>query len=106
VPAPRARGNAGFPEGKNVQRVVAKFDREARELPADVLAILTPAEVEEWREWRVKEDEEELKQRPSSSWTRWPKHAGARMGGQGLCHHHTKTTPSPSARKFGRSCAC
>ncbi len=50
-----------FPEGKNVQRVVAKFDREARELPADVLAILTPAEVEEWREWRVKEDEEELK---------------------------------------------
>ena len=47
-----------FPEGKNVQRVVAKFDREARELPADVLDILTPAEVEEWR---VKEDEEELK---------------------------------------------
>jgi hypothetical protein len=25
-----------FPEGKNVQRVVATFDREARELPADV----------------------------------------------------------------------
>ena len=25
-----------FPEGKNVQRVVAKFDREERELPADV----------------------------------------------------------------------
>ncbi|GLS04857.1 hypothetical protein GCM10007860_20050 [Chitiniphilus shinanonensis] len=50
-----------FPEGKNVQRVVAKFDREARELPADVLAILTPTEVEEWKEWRVKEDEEQLK---------------------------------------------
>jgi hypothetical protein len=50
-----------FPEGKNVQRVVAKFDREARELPADALAILTPAEVEEWREWRVRQDEEELK---------------------------------------------
>lgn len=50
-----------FPEGKNVQRVVAKFDREERELPADVLAILTPAEVEEWREWRVRQDEEEQK---------------------------------------------
>ena len=50
-----------FPEGRNVQRVVATFDREARELPADLLAILTPAEVEEWKEWRVKEDEEELK---------------------------------------------
>jgi hypothetical protein len=50
-----------FPEGKNVQRVVAKFDREACELPADALAILTPAEVEEWREWRVRQDEEELK---------------------------------------------
>lgn len=50
-----------FPEGKNVQRVVAKFDREERKLPADVLAILTPAEVEEWREWRVRQDEEEQK---------------------------------------------
>ena len=45
-----------FPEGRNVQCVVATFDREARELPADLLAILTPAEVEEWKEWRVKED--------------------------------------------------
>jgi uncharacterized protein YfaT (DUF1175 family) len=76
VPAARARVTPDFPEGKNVQRVVAKFDREARELPADVLAILTPAEVEEWREWRVKEDEEELKQRPSSSWTRWRRARG------------------------------
>lgn len=50
-----------FPEGKNVQRVVAKFDRAARELPADVAAILTPAEQEEWKEWRVKQDEEHLK---------------------------------------------
>ena len=49
------------PDAAGVQRVVATFDREARELPADVRAILTPAEVEEWREWRVKEDEEELK---------------------------------------------
>jgi len=50
-----------FPEGKNVQRVVAKFDRGARELPADVAAILTPAEREEWRDWRIKQDEEHLK---------------------------------------------
>lgn len=51
---------AEFPEGKNVQRVVAKFDRIARELPADVVAILTAAEIEEWKEWRVKEDEEQF----------------------------------------------
>lgn len=43
-----------------MQRVVAKFDRIARELPSDVLAILTPVEVEEWKHWRVKEDEEQL----------------------------------------------
>ena len=43
-----------FPEGKNVQRVVAKFDRAARELPAEVAAVLTPAEQDEWKEWRVK----------------------------------------------------
>lgn len=49
------------PEGKNVQRVVAKFDRAARELPADVAALLTPAEREEWKEWRVKQDEDHLK---------------------------------------------
>jgi len=49
-----------FPHGRNVQRVVAKFDRVARELPADVLAILTPSEVDEWKAWRVKEDEERL----------------------------------------------
>ena len=36
-----------FPEGKNVQRVVAKFDRAARELPAEVAAVLTPAEQDE-----------------------------------------------------------
>jgi hypothetical protein len=50
-----------FPEVKNVQRVVAKFDRGARELPADVAAILTQAEGEEWRDWRTKQDEEHLK---------------------------------------------
>lgn len=50
-----------FPEGKNVQRVVAKFDRAARELPAEVAAVLTPAEQDEWKEWRVKQDEEHLK---------------------------------------------
>lgn len=49
-----------FPEGKNVQRVVAKFDRAARELPANVAAILTPAELEEWEAWRIKQDEEHL----------------------------------------------
>ena len=38
-----------FPEGKNVQRVVAKFDRAARELPAEVAAVLTPAEQDEWK---------------------------------------------------------
>jgi len=50
-----------FPEGKNVQRVVAKFDRAARELPAEVAAILTAAEQEEWKDWRVNQDEEHLK---------------------------------------------
>ena len=50
-----------YPQGKNVQRVVAKFDRAARELPAEVAAILTPAEQKEWKEWRVKQDEVHLK---------------------------------------------
>ncbi|UIF85725.1 hypothetical protein [Cupriavidus sp. UYPR2.512] len=50
-----------YPEGKNVQRVVAKFDRSVRELPADVAAVLTPAEREEWNDWRAKQDEEHLK---------------------------------------------
>lgn len=50
-----------YPEGRSVQRVVAKFDRSARELPADVAAILTSAELQEWREWRIKQDEEHLK---------------------------------------------
>ena len=50
-----------FPEGKNVQRVVAKFDRAARELPADASSILTPAERAEWQDWRAKQDEEHLK---------------------------------------------
>lgn len=49
-----------FPEGKNVQRVVAKFDRVARELPADVVSILTPEEREEWAVWREKQDEAHL----------------------------------------------
>ncbi|MGA3940450.1 hypothetical protein ACI2TU_04445 [Ralstonia nicotianae] len=49
------------PEGKNVQRVVAKFDRSARDLPADVAAVLTPVEREEWKDWRAKQDEEHLK---------------------------------------------
>ena len=46
-----------FPEGKNVQRVVAKFDRVARELPADVASVLTPEERKEWAVWREREDE-------------------------------------------------
>jgi hypothetical protein len=49
-----------FPEGKNVQRVVAKFDRVARELPADVAEVLTPAEREEWAAWRERQDEVHL----------------------------------------------
>lgn len=49
-----------FPEGKNVQRVVAKFDRVARELPADVVNILTSEEREEWTAWRAKQDEAHL----------------------------------------------
>jgi hypothetical protein len=49
-----------FPEGKNVQRVVAKFDRTARKLPADVAKVLTPAEREEWATWREKQDEAHL----------------------------------------------
>ena len=40
MPAPRARGNARFPGGA---------------------AVLTPAEQDEWKEWRVKQDEEHLK---------------------------------------------
>jgi len=49
-----------FPEGKNVQRVVAKFDRAARELPTDVAGILTPEEREEWAVWRERQDEAHL----------------------------------------------
>lgn len=45
-----------IPEGKNVQRVVAKFDRAARELPADIAEVLTPEEREEWVAWREKQD--------------------------------------------------
>jgi hypothetical protein len=47
------------PAGKSVQRVVAKFDRWARELPQDVANVLTEAELEEWRAWRQKQDESE-----------------------------------------------
>lgn len=47
------------PEGKSVQRVVAKFDRWARELPQYVAKVLTEAELEEWRAWRQKQDESE-----------------------------------------------
>ena len=49
-----------YPEGKNVQRVVAKFDRVARELPADVAGILTPEEREEWAAWRERQEEAHL----------------------------------------------
>lgn len=49
-----------FPKGKNVQRVVAKFDRAARELPTDVASILTPEEREEWAAWRERQDEAHL----------------------------------------------
>ncbi|MDD3326562.1 MAG: hypothetical protein PHW25_05685 [Zoogloea sp.] len=49
-----------FPDGRNVQRVVAKFDRAARELPADVANILTAKEREEWVAWRGKQDEAHL----------------------------------------------
>ncbi|TXH43529.1 MAG: hypothetical protein E6Q92_05070 [Burkholderiaceae bacterium] len=49
-----------FPEGKNVQRVVAKFDRAARELPVDVASILTPEERKEWVVWRERQDEAHL----------------------------------------------
>ena len=34
---------------------------DVRELPAEVAAVLTPAEQDEWKEWRVKQDEEHLK---------------------------------------------
>lgn len=47
------------PAGKSVQRVVAKFDRWARELPKDVAQILTETELDEWRAWRQKQDESE-----------------------------------------------
>ncbi len=47
----------GHPDGKNVQRVVAKFDRAARELPIAVASILTPEEREEWAAWRKRQDE-------------------------------------------------
>lgn len=49
------------PRGKNVQKIVAKFDRWARELPPDVSAALTPAERAEWQQWRVKHDTEHQK---------------------------------------------
>lgn len=49
-----------FPEGKNVQRVVAKFHRVVRELPADVAGVLTPEECKEWAVWREREDEAHL----------------------------------------------
>ena len=47
------------PAGKSVQRVVAKFDRWARELPQNVVKVLTEEELEEWRAWRQKQDESE-----------------------------------------------
>lgn len=50
-----------YPQGKNVQRVVAKFDRMARELPHEVATVLTQEEIEEWKTWRVKQDEDQLK---------------------------------------------
>ncbi|ENH6341881.1 hypothetical protein ABWH74_005293 [Burkholderia vietnamiensis] len=80
-----------FPEGKNVQRVVAKFDREARELPADVLAILTSAEVDEWREWRVKQDEEELK--AAAQFELDTLAESARVARIGLAKSYATTTP-------------
>lgn len=46
----------GFPNGKNVQRVVAKFCRWDWELPAGVAAVLTDAEREQWREWKHEHD--------------------------------------------------
>lgn len=45
------------PEGKNVQRVVAKFDRWTRELPADTAALLSDEERGEWKNWRGKHDD-------------------------------------------------
>lgn len=48
------------PEGKNVQRVVAKFDRAARELPPEVSDVLTSEEREEWTAWRERQDETHL----------------------------------------------
>jgi len=49
-----------FPEGKNVQRVVAKFDRVVRELPTDIAKVLTHEEREEWAAWRERQDETHL----------------------------------------------
>ena len=80
-----------FPEGKNVQRVMATFDREARALPADVRAILTPAEVEEWKEWRVKEDEEELA--AAAQFELDTLAESARVARMGLAKGYATTTP-------------
>jgi len=49
------------PDGKNVQKVVAKIDRWARELPSHVASVLTDEEKSEWQEWRVKHDETRLR---------------------------------------------
>lgn len=49
-----------FPEVKNLQCMVAKFDWAARTLPAEEAAIFT-VEQEEQKEWCVKQDEEHLK---------------------------------------------
>ncbi len=46
----------GFPNGKNVQRVVAKFCRWDWELPPAVAVVLTEAEREQWREWKHEHD--------------------------------------------------
>lgn len=43
-----------YPEGKNVQRVVAKIDRWAKELSPNVATILTAKEQLEWQTWRNK----------------------------------------------------
>lgn len=48
------------PGGKNVQRVVAKFDRAARDLPTEVANVLTSEERAEWAAWRERQDESHL----------------------------------------------
>jgi hypothetical protein len=93
-----------FPEGKNVQRVVAKFDREARELPADVGHPHPGRTVEEWKEWRVKQDEEHLK-----SVAQFELDTLAERSRRHLAPASKRATPPPppktsppSARKSGR----